>query len=98
MHISLNSKKEKKKTKEKHLAREQGNRKEKTEVQTKDHTQKCKMHNKEPWKEKIWNLRLEPITSNTKQVVQGDGWKTWKDIKFKISFSCCYNCPTQDNS
>jgi hypothetical protein len=48
MHISLNSKKEKKKTKEKHLAREQGNRKEKTEVQTKDHTQKCKMHNKEP--------------------------------------------------
>jgi hypothetical protein len=56
------------------------------------------MHNKEPWKEKIWNLRLEPITSNTKQVVQGDGWKTWKDIKFKISFSCCYNCPTQDNS
>jgi hypothetical protein len=37
-----------KKIKEIHQAREQEKIKERTEVQTKDHTQKCRTHNGEP--------------------------------------------------
>jgi hypothetical protein len=33
---------------EKHVAREQEKKKERTEIQTKDHTQKCKTHDGEP--------------------------------------------------
>jgi len=33
------------------------------------------MHNGEPYEEKIQNLRSKPITSSTKQVVQGDRQK-----------------------
>jgi hypothetical protein len=53
---------------------QQGNkrRKERIEVQTKDHTRKCKTYNGEPEEEKTRNLGPNPMTSSTKQVVQGD--------------------------
>ncbi len=41
-----------------------------TQVQTKDNTQKCKMHNVELQKEKLSNLDHKSITSSRKQVVQ----------------------------
>jgi hypothetical protein len=34
------------------------------------------MHNGEPYEEKTQNLRPKPITSSTKQIVQGYGQKT----------------------
>jgi hypothetical protein len=55
------------------------------------------MHNGEPWKEKSRNLRPKPIISGTKQVVQGDGWKSWKDTKPRRGFSYYHNCSTQHN-
>jgi len=42
------------------------------------------------------NLRLKPITSGMKQVVQRDGRKTWKDTEPRRGLSCCYDHPTQD--
>jgi hypothetical protein len=39
------------------------------------------MHNGEPEEEKSPNVGPKPITSNMKEVVQGDGQKTWKDTK-----------------
>jgi len=58
-----------KKIKETHLASEREKKKERIKVQIKDNTRKHKTHNGE----KPSNLRPKPITSNTKQVVQGDG-------------------------
>ncbi len=46
-------------------------------------------------KEKSWNLGLKPITGSMKQVVQGDGQKIWKDIKFRKNFYFYHNCPMQ---
>ncbi len=43
--------------KEKHPAREQEKKKERTKVQTKDHTPNCRTHNGEPSEEKTLNLR-----------------------------------------
>jgi hypothetical protein len=37
-------------------------------------------------------LGLKPIASSTKQVVQGDGWKTWNYINPRRGLSCCYKC------
>jgi hypothetical protein len=48
-------------------------KKERIKVLTKDHIQKCSMHNGEPWEQKTQNLGPNPITSSTKQVMQGDG-------------------------
>ncbi len=50
-------------------------------MQTKDHTQRCETHNGEPQEEKIQNLGSKPIINSMKQVVQGDGRKTWKGTK-----------------
>jgi hypothetical protein len=38
------------------------------------------MHNGEPEEEKSRNVGPKPITSNTKEVVQRDKLKTWKDL------------------
>jgi hypothetical protein len=57
------------------MEKELEKKKKKTEVQRKDHTWKCRTHKGEPSKEKTQNLGPKPITSNTEQVVQGDGWK-----------------------
>jgi hypothetical protein len=59
--------------KEKHLASKQQKKKERIKVQTKDNAQKHRTHNGKTQEEKPSNLRPKPITSNTKQVVQGDG-------------------------
>jgi hypothetical protein len=40
------------------------------------------MHNGELYKKKWGNLGPKPIISNMKQVVQGDGGKTWKNTNF----------------
>jgi hypothetical protein len=61
-----------KKIKEKHLASEQEKEKERIKVQTKDNTPKHRTHNGKTQEEKPSNLRPKPITSNTKQVMQGD--------------------------
>ncbi len=58
-------------------------------VQTKDNTQKCKTHNGEPQEEKTSNPGPKPITS-WEQLVQGDGWKSWKGA------ASCYQKKTFD--
>ncbi len=43
------------------------------------------------------NLGLKPITNSTKQVMQGDGQKTWKNTKLRKGLSYCYDYMSQDN-
>jgi hypothetical protein len=71
--------------------------KERTKVQTKDHTKKQKTHNGEPKEEKSRNLGPKLITNSTKQVVQGGGQKTWKDTKPRRGLSYNYNYLLQDS-
>jgi hypothetical protein len=43
------------------------------------------------------NLGPKPIISSMKQVVKGDGQKTWKNTKLGRSFSYWYNYTLQDS-
>jgi hypothetical protein len=43
------------------------------------------------------NLGPKLITSSTKQIVQGDGQKTWKDTKLRRGLSHCHNWQMQDS-
>jgi hypothetical protein len=80
----MHSCKSDKKIKEKHSAREQGNKrreinksksKQKTTLKNAKHTKGSSRRKKKK------NLGPKPITSSIKQVVQKDGRKTWKNIK-----------------
>jgi hypothetical protein len=58
---------------DKHAAREQEMKKDRTKISKQKTTpQKCTMHNGAHYKEKSSKLRPKRITSNMKQVVQGD--------------------------
>ncbi len=58
-------------------------KKERTKVPTKDHIQKCRMHNGEHWEEKTRNLGPNPITISTKKSCKEMGKRTWKDTEPK---------------
>ncbi len=60
-------------------------------------TQKTTPKSAKPEMGKPNNIGPKPIISSTKQVVQGDGWKTWKNTKPRSGLSCCCNCRSQDS-
>jgi hypothetical protein len=70
-------------------------KKSKSKQKTTPKNTKCTMGSLK--KEKSSNLEPKPNISNTKQLMQENGPKTWKNTKLRRGLSCCCNCTSQDS-
>jgi hypothetical protein len=83
--------------KEKHLASEQ--EKKNNRDRSPNRRSHPKMQNAQlgALKGETQNLRPKLIPNRMKQIVQGDGQKTWKDTKLRRGLSCCHNWQMQES-